>query len=366
MLPAVDTPARTPPRFELLRRLARRFGVPERNAEDVAQNALLRGWEARERIEPGGDPTPYSVTIALNQARNHTRNARRRGEVLTSFDDRDLRDECPSAEDLVRRRQREALTRYLIDQVDPKYRDLLIRHELEETPLAEIAAERGLKLETVKTQHRRALEHLEAAKRRWMAQQRSRGWDEEPCVPVALGLYPHEGWTDPLRKIGMRIVVQGAFVVLTGAVVVAPPPSSGTHSSLRPTAVHAHGSAPLGQSIAPPNEQREVHPAITTTAPREQGIAPPGASRDVPPAVVMSGKPASSASTAPGASRPAGAARPTASARERDLIHRARKAIEAHNARADVEARRLLDMHAMEFPRGQLASEREALLLQLR
>ncbi|WP_437543547.1 hypothetical protein [Sorangium sp. So ce367] len=49
-----------------------------------------------------------------------------------------------------------------------------------------------------------------------------------------------------------------------------------------------------------------------------------------------------------------------------DLILQARKAIEAYNARADVEARRLLDMHAIEFPRGQLAREREALLLQLR
>ncbi|WP_438005053.1 hypothetical protein WME89_40910 [Sorangium sp. So ce321] len=33
--------------------------------------------------------------------------------------------------DSIRRRQREALTRSLIDQLDPKYRDLLVKRELE-------------------------------------------------------------------------------------------------------------------------------------------------------------------------------------------------------------------------------------------
>ena len=80
----------------------------------------------------------------------------------------------------------------------------------------------------------------------------------------------------------------------------------------------------------------------------------------------MNGKPASPAATAARSSPAVRAVRPVASEREKDSILQARKAIEAYNARADVEARRLLDMHAMEFPRGQLAREREALLLQLR
>ena len=360
-------PARTTPRFELFRRLARRVGVPARNAEDVAQDALLRAWEARERIEPGEDPAPYSVTIALNQARKHTRNARRRGEVLTAFDDRELQDERPSPEDLIRRRHREALTRSLIGQVDPRYREVLIRHDLEEQPLPEIAAELGLRLETVKTQHRRAREHLEAAKRRWIAQQRSRGWDEEACVPVALGLNPREWSADSLRKLGAKLLGQGVFVVLTGAVVAALPPSSGTEAWLQPPTVHAPAAAPVALGTVPPGQQREVPPEIAMTAPRGQSIAPPVAPREgAPPVAAMNGKPASSASTAHGTPSLVSAARPTASEREKNLIRQARKAIEAHNARADVEARRLLDMHAIEFPRGQLAAEREALLLQVR
>ncbi|MGK3986352.1 sigma-70 family RNA polymerase sigma factor [Sorangium sp. So ce136] len=361
-------PARTTPRFELFRRLARRIGVPERYAEDVAQDALLRAWEARERIEPGEDPAPYSVTIALNQARKHTRNARRRGEVLTAFDDRELQDERPSPEDLIRRRQREALIRDLISEVDPGYREVLIRHELEEQPLAEIAAELGLQLETVKTQHRRARQQLKAAKRRWRARQRSHGWDEEACIPaVALGLYPREGWADSPRKLGAKLLGQGAFIVLTGAVVAALPPSSGAEAWFRPATVHAPAAAPVALGTAPPGQQREVPSAVAMTAPRGQGLAPPVKPREAPPAAAVNGKPGShAAAAAAGASPPVGAARPTASEREKNLIHQARKAIEAHNARADVEARRLLEMHAMEFPRGQLAGEREALLLQVR
>lgn len=159
MLPTVGKKPATS--FDLYRRLARRLGVPARSAEDIAQNALLRGLEADQRIELSGDPAAYRATIALNQARNHIRDARRWGEVLTPFDEHELRDECPTPEELLRLRQREEVLRDLIGQVDPRYRDLLIKHELEETPLSEIAAQLELPLATVRTQHRRGWEQLE-------------------------------------------------------------------------------------------------------------------------------------------------------------------------------------------------------------
>ncbi|WP_437303814.1 hypothetical protein [Sorangium sp. So ce388] len=43
-----------------------------------------------------------------------------------------------------------------------------------------------------------------------------------------------------------------------------------------------------------------------------------------------------------------------------------RRAIEAHTALGYLEARRLLEAHAREFPRGPFAAEREALLRQIR
>ena len=136
----------------------KRLGVPARHAEDVAQDALLRGLEADQRLDLGGDPAAYRVAIAANQARDQLRRARRRGEVRTPFDQSEIRAELPNPEELLRGWQRHARTRYLIDRVDPKYLHLLIRHDLEEIPLAQIAAELGLTTEAVKTQHRRAIE----------------------------------------------------------------------------------------------------------------------------------------------------------------------------------------------------------------
>ncbi|WP_437827838.1 hypothetical protein [Sorangium sp. So ce1153] len=48
--------------------------------------------------------------------------------------------------------------------------------------------------------------------------------------------------------------------------------------------------------------------------------------------------------------------RSTVSERESSLIRDARNALDAHDAVADLEARRLLEAHAREFPRGRLVA----------
>ncbi|XXX77401.1 sigma-70 family RNA polymerase sigma factor [Sorangium sp. So ce134] len=336
-------PAITPAGFDFFRRLARRFGVPARDAEDIAQEALLRVLEADRRVDLGEARASYGATVVLNQARNHVRNARRRGEVLTPFDDHELQAECLSPEEVLRRQQREALIRSLIDQVDPKYRDILIKHELEEMSLAEIAAELGLKPKTVKTRYRRAREHLDAAMKRREARQRSRGWDAAACVPVAIDLRGREGWVSKLGRLGFKIFAQGGVVVLAGAVVATSPGSFVPGSWLRPAAVHALAPARAAQEIARPARDGDAR-------------AEAAGSR----------VPASSGTPARRASLPVGAALPAVRERERSLIDQARRAIEAQSAVADAEARQLLETHAREFPQGQLAAEREALLTQIR
>ncbi|WP_438029680.1 sigma-70 family RNA polymerase sigma factor [Sorangium sp. So ce233] len=361
MLPAVVKPAAPPTSFDLFRRLAIRRGVPARDAEDVAQEALLRGLEADQRIEPGGDSAPYRVTIALNQARNHVRDAGRRGEFLTSFDERELRGGGPTPEDLLRLRQRAELTRHLIAQVDPKYRDILIKHELEETPLVEIAAELGLNIQTVKTHYRRAREQLDAQKRRWKAQQHSRGWDEDACVamPLASGFRDRASWVAPLRRLGLRVLVQVAFVVVAGALVSGVPRLPGREWWPRPAAVHASESAPAARDVtAPTLPSVAALVAHAVSSPARDGNAGAG--------VMVNSTPASAAMTVPRAASPGSAVRLPASERERSLVNQARRAIEAHTALGYLEARRLLEAHAREFPRGRSAAEREALFTQIR
>ncbi|WP_437727043.1 RNA polymerase sigma factor [Sorangium sp. So ce861] len=349
--------------FDGFRRLARRLGVPARDAEDVAQNALLRGLEVKSRVELSGDPAPYFVTIALNEARSHRRKERRRGEVLTSFDERDLRDECPTPEELLRLRQREELTRDLLDRVGPKYRDLLIKHELEGTPLSTIAAELNIPLDTVRAQHRRAWDRLDEATQRYRAQQRARGRDESACVPLVFAPYRRASWSAWLRRLGVRIVVQGAFVVLTGALVSAAPPLSSAESWLLAAAVRAPGRAPAAEDTAAHDPHDSAPAAAAPTARESSSPATPGSARVETLARSM---PAPSVTTAPRVSSSGSSARPTVTAREMRLISQARRAIEDNDGEGDHEARQLLEAHAREFPRGRLAAEREALFRLIR
>ncbi|MGK3960097.1 RNA polymerase sigma factor [Sorangium sp. So ce118] len=348
--------------FDLFRRLVILRGVPARDAEDVAQEALLRGLEAERRIEPGGDSAPYRVTIALNQARNHLRDAGRRGEVLTSFDEREPHGGVPTPEDLLRLRQRAELTRQLIAQVDPKYRDILIRHELEETPLVEIAAELGLNIQTVKTQHRRAREELDAQMRRWQAQQESRGWGKDACVvaPLAFGFRDRASWVATLRRLGVRILVQGAFVVLAGALVSGAAPVPGLASWLQPAAVDALETAPAAA------EDVRTPAVADGAAIAAHAVSWPAGDSNAGAGVIVNSTPASAVTTASRPASPGVVMRPSVGERERSLVNQARRAIEAHTTLGYLEARRLLEAHAREFPRGPFAAEREALLRQIR
>ncbi|AUX38867.1 RNA polymerase sigma factor [Sorangium cellulosum] len=350
--------------FELFRRLARRLGVPERHVEDVAQDALLRGLEVNQGIESDGDSGAYRVTVALNQARNHVRNTRRRGEVLTSFDESEVQAECPDPEELLRGRQRHALTRRLIGRLEPKHRDLLIRHDLEGIPLAHIAAELGLNTDAVKTQHRRARAQLQAEKRRWIAEQRARGRDGDACVPLAFGLHRRESWLTTLRRVVFRILVQGALAVLTGAVVSGVSPH--LEAWLQAATVREPDAARTAQGATAPGREGGGSSAAEIAAPAARELAPPAPRGDAPADAAVHRTPAPSTATAPRASSPGSAERSTVSVREKSLIRDARSAMAAHNAVADLEARRLLEDHAREFPRGRLAREREEMLRQLR
>ncbi|HTN92900.1 MAG TPA: sigma-70 family RNA polymerase sigma factor [Sorangium sp.] len=350
-------PGSTPTGFEFFRRLARRLGVPARHAEDLAQEALLRGLEADRRLDLGEARTSYGATIVLNQARNHVRNERRRGEVLTSFDDHELPAECPTPEEMLRRQQREALLRYLINQVDARYRDVLIKHGIEEVPLVEIASELGLNPKTVRTHYRRALEDLAAAVERRRARQRSRGWDDAACVPFAFDLRGREGWLSQLGRLGMKILVQGAVVVLTGALLAPLPDSFSTESRLRQAAVHAPAPATaVVEENAPPLAQRSMPTTASVAAQETEQPTQDRGARG----------PAPSAAPVRRTSLPVRAVVPAVSKREQSLIAEARRAIEDYSAVADAEARRLLETHAREFAQGQLAAEREALLAQIR
>ncbi|AUX33617.1 MULTISPECIES: RNA polymerase sigma factor [Sorangium] len=167
-------PGSPPTGFEFFRRLARRFGVPARDAEDLAQDALLRELEADQRVELGEARAAYGATIVLNLARNHVRNARRRGEVLTPFDDHELHAERPTPEEMLvdwidvadpapdaaATMESDSIRTATIDAVnalDPKLRLVLVAHDLNGVSMAQIAEDAGLPLSVVYKQRIKAI-----------------------------------------------------------------------------------------------------------------------------------------------------------------------------------------------------------------
>ncbi|WP_437804465.1 hypothetical protein [Sorangium sp. So ce693] len=174
----------------------------------------------------------------------------------------------------------------------------------------------------------------------------------------------------------MRILVQAALVLLTGALVSAVPTLHDLESRIRAAAVRAPATAPAVQdavvlpgrdgaqsAAVPAGGDGDPDAAATpheSSSPTEHGSARGEAMATGTPAL------SNSRTTSHRAAPPTSAVRRTASEVERSLVNQARRAIEANDVMADVEARRLLEAHARQFPRGRLAAEREELFRQLR
>ncbi|WP_437312347.1 hypothetical protein [Sorangium sp. So ce388] len=188
-------------------------------------------------------------------------------------------------------------------------------------------------------------------------------------MPLTLGLYRRASRPAWLRRLGVRILVQGAIVVLTGALVAAVPPLPSLEPSRLRTADRAPGTAPVAQDVAAAGVRDGVQAAATPATPAtpatDESSSLAGGTSARTEAMVSS-KPVPLATTRPRASSPASAVQSAVNERERSLIRDARRAVEAHEAMADLEARRLLEAHAREFSQGQLAAEREEMLRQLR
>ncbi|XXT22062.1 sigma-70 family RNA polymerase sigma factor [Sorangium sp. So ce429] len=336
------TPTPHPP--ARVKSLVAYVGVPTRDLEDVMQEAMVRLWERREQARAARNPGAWSDSVVLNTARDHRRGARRREEALTGFDEAALRDERPSPEEHAIARQEAALVRELIDQIGERHRGVFIACELLERPIAEVAREQEIPLETARSRLRRAWEEFDEAAARWASRQRGRGARRLRAVLFPPWLFARRWpWREgPTRSMAEGVVI--AFAAALAVLVTSHVEPAGTVQS--PMAV----AALVSTALAPPGAQ----------APSELAEATTMFSRSAHEAPVT----ASLAPAAP-AGRPA-RQRPADGSRERDLIARARTAVEAGDIVSLVEARRLLEEHGRRFPRGRLAAEREALLDRLR
>lgn len=63
------------------------MGATREQAEDAAQNAVLRAWRHRERLRAGSDPLPWVLTIARHELVRLRTRAHNRSELSTAEPD---------------------------------------------------------------------------------------------------------------------------------------------------------------------------------------------------------------------------------------------------------------------------------------
>lgn len=128
-------------------------------AQDVAQDAFVKAYQALERFEDGRAFRPWLLRIVRNEAVNRVRHRERQGRLaLKSFQPNHDHDPAEAA---ARRVQSEHLLTALEQLPDP-YREVLTHRFLMELSEDETAQTLGIPRGTVKSRTSRAIDHLRA------------------------------------------------------------------------------------------------------------------------------------------------------------------------------------------------------------
>ncbi len=156
---------------QLVWRTLRRFGVPERDVEDAAQQVFLAFSHRLADVEVGKEAS-YLVAVGVRVAANARRKVQRSPEVLS--DEVEVGSTQQTPEGLLSQKQlREELDRGLL-QLSIEQRAVFVLFELEGFSLPEIAEALQIALGTATSRLRRARTHFEA----WAAGRRDIDGDE--------------------------------------------------------------------------------------------------------------------------------------------------------------------------------------------
>jgi RNA polymerase sigma-70 factor (ECF subfamily) len=156
--------------YDFLFATLRRLGVAPRDLEDVTHEVFLRVYQHWGEYQASRPLRPWLFVFAYRQASDYRRLARHRREQLGEANE----PESPGLavdERMVRGDQR-ALVEAALAHVDVDRRAVLLLHDMQETPMAEVAALLEIPLQTGYSRLRVGREELVKAARRL---QRERG-----------------------------------------------------------------------------------------------------------------------------------------------------------------------------------------------
>jgi RNA polymerase sigma-70 factor (ECF subfamily) len=131
------------------------------DAQDAAQEAFVKAYDALWRFRPGAPFRPWLLRIVANESHNQRRSAgRRSGLARRAGDDRTSGDAAPSPEAAVLRSERRAQVLAAIEALSEPHRLVIACRYLLELSEQETAAALGCRRGTVKSRLARALEQL--------------------------------------------------------------------------------------------------------------------------------------------------------------------------------------------------------------
>jgi len=130
----------------------------EQEAHEVAQEALLRAYRARDRYDPSRPFYPWLRRII----RNACVDARRRGRhrALTGLDEARVASTAPDPSERVETADAVAHLRAAMEELSPEHREILVLRHFEDLSYAEIAEILGVAQGTVMSRLYRARKAL--------------------------------------------------------------------------------------------------------------------------------------------------------------------------------------------------------------
>lgn len=202
--------------FDHVYRSLRRHGVTAADAEDLAQDVFLVMWRRRAQFDPGRSLRAWLGGIAFRVAYEHRR--RKGREVPSGFVD--APDPAIHAEEHLASTSARVLVRACLAAMNPKYRALIVMHELDGVSMQTIAAELGVPLATAYTRLRTARLSFAKMVRRLRTQVAFGGSD---TLTTETLLEAERAAPPPPAEARRRVMTRVRRVVLTPQ-LEAPPP----------------------------------------------------------------------------------------------------------------------------------------------
>ena len=161
MIRTIDFQRDLLPHSDRLFRLALRITLDRAEAEDIAEETLLRVWQKRETSEEIKNLEVYLLTICRRLALD--RAARKEAQNLSlDTQDTDATDTAASPHESLVARDRLEWAQRIFDTLPEKQRTIVQLRDIEERSVSETAEILGITPEDVKTTHHRARRAIKA------------------------------------------------------------------------------------------------------------------------------------------------------------------------------------------------------------